>query len=66
MHDGECPAVSGEGAFGICGFTCEDDSGCEDTQKCCPTACGGKSCMEAVQVEPPSPGRHTLLKLELR
>ena len=57
MHVGECPAVSVEGAFGICGFTCEDDGGCEDTDKCCPTACGGTSCMEAVQVEAPSPGK---------
>ena len=28
VHVGECPAVSGEGVFDICGFTCEDDGTC--------------------------------------
>ena len=59
-HNGECPFVSEFALFAIadvkfsaCVFSCEDDSDCEDTQKCCPTSCRGKRCMEAIEVEPP-------------
>ncbi|XP_072050232.1 uncharacterized protein [Amphiura filiformis] len=54
-NPGECPPVEGEGGFGICANLCKDDSICSATQKCCPTACGGSSCMEALQVQPPDP-----------
>ena len=54
VHSGECPAVEAEEmAFGICANSCVDDSSCSETQKCCATACGGTSCMEAVQIQPP-------------
>ena len=54
VHPGECPAVEAEEmAFGVCANTCEDDGSCSGTQKCCATACGGRSCMEAVQIQPP-------------
>ncbi|XP_072050388.1 uncharacterized protein [Amphiura filiformis] len=50
---GECPAPVEETEFGICSNLCADDSVCGETEKCCPTACGGTSCMEAVQIQPP-------------
>lgn len=50
-HLGVCPTVEGAG-FGICANTCVDDTECETSQKCCATACGGTSCMEAVQPQP--------------
>ncbi|XP_072017393.1 uncharacterized protein [Amphiura filiformis] len=49
-NPGECPPTEGEGGIGICANLCDDDSVCDATQKCCPTACGGSSCMEAIQI----------------
>ena len=51
-HPGLCPEIQGEEtAFGVCPSQCENDDTCGDTEKCCPNACGGNTCMEAVFVE---------------
>lgn len=48
-HAGICPTVEVEPLFfGICASGCENDNGCLETQKCCPTACGGTSCMDVI------------------
>ncbi|XP_072037591.1 uncharacterized protein [Amphiura filiformis] len=46
---GVCPAVSGDGgSFGLCANVCEHDFQCAGyNEKCCPTDCGGTSCMAA-------------------
>ena len=58
-HAGVCPTVESEPLFfGICASGCENDNGCLETQKCCPTACGGTSCMDVIVS-----GNKTFLKI---
>ncbi len=53
-HVGVCPPVDeGEAVVGVCADLCDFDSECNETQRCCPTFCGGRSCMETIQIVPP-------------
>ena len=45
VHDGECPDTTG--SFGICVESCDRDSNCSLTEKCCSNGCG-HSCVAAV------------------
>ena len=51
----QCPGLVDTGDFGICAFTCGDDNPCTSKgQLCCPTKCGGTTCVEGVNPSPPS------------
>ena len=51
---GVCPPVDeGEAMVGVCANLCSVDTECNGLQRCCPTFCGGTSCMDTVLIEPP-------------
>ena len=63
---GVCPTVSGaSGGFGLCAFLCDSDDNCGAGEKCCPTACGGTSCIGAIQAQPQN-GTYNLMYIAIR
>lgn len=54
IKPGDCPPPT---SVGICNLTCRRDVECSGHEKCCPTSCGGTTCIMPVTMRKPTSTR---------